>query len=214
YARPELLARHGRGLSREDRALLEREQGSQWTVADVPLLDELAELLGPHEGAAAARAEAEDRRRRAAEVEFAAEAISAQDLGDGLITPEILAERFHSTGPRLTTAERAAEDRTWTYGHVVVDEAQELSPMAWLAVAARAGEGRTWPSGHVVVDEAQARSPMAWRALLRRCPSRSMTVVGDLAQRSGHRPAAQWADVLGTAAGEHVREAVLTISYR
>ncbi|MFD1719315.1 HelD family protein [Georgenia deserti] len=183
YARPELLARHGRGLSREDRALLEREQGSQWTVADVPLLDELAELLGPHEGAAAARAEAEDRRRRAAEVEFAAEAISAQDLGDGLITPEILAERFHSTGSRLTTAERAAEDRTWTYGHVVVDEAQELSPMAW-------------------------------RALLRRCPSRSMTVVGDLAQRSGHRPAAQWADVLGTAAGEHVREAVLTISYR
>ena len=31
----------------------------------------------------------------------------------------------------LTTAERAASDRTWTYGHIVVDEAQELSPMQW-----------------------------------------------------------------------------------
>ena len=30
-----------------------------------------------------------------------------------------------------TTAERAAADRTWTYGHVIVDEAQELSAMAW-----------------------------------------------------------------------------------
>ena len=35
-----------------------------------------------------------------------------------------------SATPR-TTAERAAADRTWTYGHVIVDEAQELSAMAW-----------------------------------------------------------------------------------
>ncbi|GAA4423732.1 AAA family ATPase [Georgenia halophila] len=183
YARPDLLARHARGLAPADRALLERAKGSPWTVADVPLLDELAELLGPHEQAEQARAAAEDRRRQAEEIRFAAEAIENQELGDGLVTAEMLADRFSAGGPRLTTAERAAEDRSWTYGHVVVDEAQELSPMAW-------------------------------RALLRRCPSRSVTVVGDLAQRSGHRPASSWAEVLGGAADEHVREAVLTVSYR
>jgi len=32
-------------------------------------------------------------------------------------------------------AERAAADRTWTFGHVIVDEAQELSEMAWRLLA-------------------------------------------------------------------------------
>ena len=56
-----------------------------------------------------------------------------------------------TAGPSLTVAERAETDRTWAFGHVVVDEAQELSPMMW-------------------------------RLLMRRCPSRSMTLVGDVAQ--------------------------------
>lgn len=183
YARPERLARYAKELTAEERRLLRREPGSPWTPADVPLLDELAELLGPHEAAeqARARAAAEDERR--AEVDYAAQAIAAQGLGMGMVDAETLASRFAASGPVLTTAERAAADRTWTYGHVVVDEAQELSPMAW-------------------------------RALLRRCPSRSMTVVGDLAQRSGRRHVGSWAEVLGTAGQEHVREAVLTVSYR
>ena len=33
--------------------------------------------------------------------------------------------------PLGTIAERAAADRTWQFGHVIVDEAQELSPMEW-----------------------------------------------------------------------------------
>ena len=40
----------------------------------------------------------------------------------------------------------------------------------------------TWAFGHVVVDEAQELSPMMWRLLMRRCPTRSMTLVGDVAQ--------------------------------
>ncbi|MFH5822567.1 HelD family protein [Georgenia sp. AZ-5] len=183
YARPDLLARYTGGMSARDRTLLQREPGSAWTVADIPLLDELAELLGVHEQAEANRAAAEAKIQAAEELRFAQEAIASQGLGMGMVSAEMLAERFAATGPRLTTAERAASDRSWTYGHVVVDEAQELSPMAW-------------------------------RALLRRCPSRSMTVVGDLAQRSGHQPARSWGQVLGRAAGAHLREAVLTISYR
>ena len=39
--------------------------------------------------------------------------------------------------PSTTVAERAMADRTWIYGHVVVDEAQELSRMAWHALSRR-----------------------------------------------------------------------------
>ncbi|QHC00530.1 ATP-binding domain-containing protein [Epidermidibacterium keratini] len=46
-----------------------------------------------------------------------------------------------SLGPTPTPAEtfsaRAASDRTWAYGHVIVDEAQELSAMQWRALARR-----------------------------------------------------------------------------
>ncbi|MCB0950477.1 MAG: helicase, partial [Mycobacterium sp.] len=62
-------------------------------------------------------------------------------------------------------AERAAADREWTYRHVVVDEAQELSEMDW-------------------------------RVLMRRCPSRSFTVVGDLAQRRSVAGATSWGAML------------------
>ncbi|MFB7048175.1 HelD family protein [Streptomyces microflavus] len=39
--------------------------------------------------------------------------------------------------------------------------------------------------GHLVIDEAQDVTPMEARALARRCPSGSMTVLGDLAQSTG-----------------------------
>ena len=38
---------------------------------------------------------------------------------------------------------------------------------------------------------------MDWHVLLRRCPSGSVTAVGDLAQRSAPAGARAWADVLG-----------------
>ena len=50
-------------------------------------------------------------------------------------------------------------------------------------------EPRTF--GHVLVDEAQDLSPMQWRMLARRCPTGSMTLVGDFGQASRPgRPAA------------------------
>ena len=111
---------------------------------------------------------AKSRRRRrragaAAETAYAAGVldtmISREDLMDDedhliaqdLLYAEDLADRFIERDHR-ELAERAAADRDWTYRHLVVDEAQELSEMDW-------------------------------RVLMRRCPSRSFTVVGDLAQR-------------------------------
>jgi DNA helicase IV len=63
--------------------------------------------------------------------------------------------------------------------------------------------------GHVVVDEAQELSEMAWRMLVRRCPSRSMTVVGDLAQTGSAAGATSWERVPGPR-----RLAQLTVNYR
>ena len=55
---------------------------------------------------------------------------------------------------------------------------------------------------------------MAWRALLRRCPSRSFTVVGDLDQRRGSMRPPTWEKALGPAARALAAEYALTVSYR
>lgn len=181
FTKPNRLAVAGRELDDEDRTALLREPGAPWTPADVPLLDEAAELLGEDDQAQRAQA-AEDERRRSADVEYARQVLRSSGAG-GLVSAELLAERFAESGPAGTTAERAAADRTWTYGHVVVDEAQELSPMAW-------------------------------RMLLRRCPTRSMTVVGDLAQTSAPSAAADWATRLDPVLKGSWRAAELTVNYR
>ncbi|MCH9729081.1 MAG: AAA family ATPase [Actinomycetia bacterium] len=144
-----------------------RAQGDAWTVFDVPLLDELVDLLG-RDKAVDQTAE----RERQAEAEYAAGVLDLmvnredlmededQLLATDILGAEDLADRFVERDNR-DLAERAAADRDWTYRHIVVDEAQELSEMDW-------------------------------RVLMRRCPSRSFTVVGDLAQRRSVAGARSW----------------------
>jgi DNA helicase IV len=167
-------------LSARERALLLRDADAPWTAADVPLLDEAAELLGEDDQAARAQAK-QDAQQRAAELDYARQVL--EQSGTGLVSAELLADRFASTGPSLTTAERAAADRTWTYAHVVVDEAQELSPMAW-------------------------------RSLLRRVPTRSLTIVGDVAQTSTSAGTQDWARTFDPVLAGQWRLAELTVNYR
>ncbi|PRX46184.1 DNA helicase IV [Prauserella shujinwangii] len=148
-----------------------RADGAAWTVSDVPLLDELIDLLGGDK-----QADHIAERERKAEAEYAegvlAQLVDRQDSMDDedhlfatdLLYAEDLADRFVERDTR-DLAERAAADREWTYRHIVVDEAQELSAMDW-------------------------------RVLMRRCPSRSFTVVGDLAQRRSPAGATSWAEML------------------
>ncbi|SLM96338.1 ATP-dependent DNA helicase rep [Corynebacterium xerosis] len=68
--------------------------------------------------------------------------------------------------------------------------------------------------GHVVVDEAQQLSPMHWRVLMRRCPARSMTVVGDLAQAGPTTTVRTWADALEPFVQDRFLHHALTINYR
>jgi DNA helicase IV len=96
------------------------------------------------------------------------------------------------------------DDEPWTLAELVlVDEAEALLN----------GVGRTY--GHAVVDEAQDLSAMELRAVARRCPSRSMTVLGDLAQATAPAAQTSWEDAvvhLGSPATASVEE--LELGYR
>ncbi len=155
-----------RDFTPEERELLARSADAPFTEADVPLLDEAAELLGDFSkvtgAAAAARAAAEHK----ANLENARKALEnvhyeLEDFGvDGVITAEQIAA-FNETGAQRMTASQAAQsDRTWAYGHVVVDEAQELSPMQWRLLFRRC----PMKSFTIVGDIVQASSAAASRS--------------------------------------------------
>lgn len=169
--------------------VLYRADGDAWTVSDVPLLDELVDLLGRDRSAEEA-AEKERREEAAYAAGVLDLMVDREDLMDDedlllardVIDAEDLAERFLERDSR-DLAERAAADRDWTYGHVVVDEAQELSEMDW-------------------------------RVLMRRCPSRSFTMVGDLAQRRSSAGATSWDAVLKRYVPDRWVYRTLTVNYR
>lgn len=173
---PERLASAAPELADDERAVLLRTEGIGFSDADAPLLDELAELLGVDDAAERERAQ---RRWRAqiADAQGALDILTGsapQDLEDDL-DPEILmaydiidasqlAER-QDRGHHQTTAERAAGDRTWTYGHVIIDEAQELSEMAWRMLMRRIPN--RWMT--LVGDTAQTGDPAgssSWQDVL------------------------------------------------
>jgi len=150
YARPHWLAALTPGWSAERRDLLHRERTAEFTVSDIPLLDEAAELLGrADEQSEAEKREAKQQRKR--DIENAEQAIRNMDV-EGLVDATTLADGFEQAVERGTTAELAAADREWAYGHVVVDEAQELSPMQWRVLMRR----NPLKSFTIVGDVAQA----------------------------------------------------------
>ena len=110
FVKPHRLEAAARELGARERELLRRERGAPWTAADVPLLDEAAELLGEDDQALRARAN-EDAERHARDVEYARSVLEGSAAG-AFVSAELLAERFASRGPSLTTAERAAADRS------------------------------------------------------------------------------------------------------
>ena len=181
YANETFLEQMAPELTESERATIRRLRGSALTESDIPILDELEELLGALPSASASANAREQARKR--EIDAAGEAIAAMGLGHGMVSASMLAERAAGEGSDLTLSQRALRDRTWAYGHVIVDEAQELSPLAW-------------------------------NSLLRRCPSRSFTVTGDLDQRSSAGRAKSWSDVLGPAMRAYQGEEILTVSYR
>lgn len=188
FAEPDRIASAAPGLTVGERAALVREPGEGWTPADVPMLDEAADLLGKDDRAEKAAAEREKRRR----IDYAQGVLDIMDLEDDadeeilmaydLVAADQLADR-HRDGGNQTVAERAAADRTWTLGHIVVDEAQEVSALAW-------------------------------RMLMKRAPNRSMTLVGDVAQTGDLAGARSWGRTLTPYVADRWRLEQLTVNYR
>lgn len=133
----EILAHLAPELTASERALLQREKGSGFSTADIPLLDELAENLGPFEDdtqrAARLAQEANARQMHT----YMTQTMSAMNLGGGIVNSELVQNRMDIDDSDATLAERAINDRSWTYAHVVVDEAQELTPMQWRMISRR-----------------------------------------------------------------------------
>jgi DNA helicase IV len=194
FSRRELLEVAAADLSPEDREALYRPNGRAWTVSDVPLLDEAVDMIGSDGTEEAAYNEDEDDEEEVEEevddyAEGVLEILNTEEDPDeevlravDLLEAGRLAERQEEVDLR-SLAERAAADRHWTYGHVVVDEAQELSEMDW-------------------------------RVLMRRCPTRSMTIVGDLAQRESPAGARSWATMLDAFVAGRWAYRQLTVNYR
>ncbi|MEO6826890.1 MAG: ATP-binding domain-containing protein [Microbacteriaceae bacterium] len=181
YARPAWLESLTPDWSPAKRAQLVRPRDAAFTVSDVALLDEAAELLG-EPPRRADPGERERRRQRERDLDNARNAIRNMGV-EGMVSAETVADGFADTAHFGTTAERAAADRSWTFGHVVVDEAQELSPMQW-------------------------------RMLVRRCPMRSFTIVGDVAQVASAAGATDWHSALQPFFSDRWRLEELTVNYR
>jgi hypothetical protein len=156
----------------------------------------------------------------------AAGVVLGDDEGDG---PRTMLDEAARAGLRQSLLAdplvQAALDALWPplTPEQVVSDLLGGRPGGWSAAdvplldeaAALLGHG-TAPAvfGHVVVDEAQELSEMDWRMLMRRCPTRSMTIVGDLAQTGSPGGASSWDRVLRP----HVRDrrdlVELSVNYR
>ena len=181
FAHPERLKSLAGWMTDDDLATLARPKGSPLTRSDIPLLDEAMDLLGPDPKTVAKQSAANA--RRAAEEQYAKDTLAATGLGQGIVSSQMLLDQMNGDDGELT-AQRAAADREWTYGHIVVDEAQELTAMDW-------------------------------RMLIRRCPSRSFTIVGDVAQTSALAGTRRWDKTMNRLFGEgHWDLNELTINYR
>ncbi|MET0237894.1 MAG: ATP-binding domain-containing protein [Kibdelosporangium sp.] len=126
----------------------------------------------------------------------------AGNLRDSLLADRGVQEALDGMWPSLAVTDVI----TWPVSPADIPLLDEVAALIGTA------DGTTF--GHVVVDEAQELSEMAWRMLMRRCPSRSMTIVGDLAQTSEPAGTEAWGTVLRPHVADRWHLAELTVNYR
>jgi hypothetical protein len=170
-------------LSPEQVQALQRSDPKAWTVEDLPLLDAARRRLGDP---GAVR-----RHRREAAVR-ATERVAMDRVVD-----ELIAADDSELGVMHMLRGRDLRD-------ALVDDA---------AAPAAVADALAGPFAHVVVDEAQELTDAQWQMLLARCPSRSLTVVGDRAQ-ARHGFTQSWQERLGRVGLEGAEVAHLSINYR
>ena len=180
---PAYLRRCAPRLRPEDVRRLQRADARAWTTSDLPLLDAARHRIGDA-GAA--------RRARRREAVAAAERERRRGVVDDLIATDD-SEMLVMSMLRGHDLASALDD-----GSVLPEPDPDLL----------AG-----PFAHVVVDEAQELTDAEWRMLLRRCPSRSFTVVGDRTQARRGFPES-WHERLERVGFDRITPTSLSINYR
>jgi len=166
-ADPERTQRYAAGVLSEGEAtvlsssLAGAIETGTWSVADVALIDDIASRLGPmrqpeHEERGFYEIEEldDDSRDGASEVTTRDDAAWQAGRTGYEVTPHTMHERLM----------KGRLNEPVEYAHVLIDEAQDISPMQWRMLGRR---GR-WSSWTVVGDAAQASWPDAAEAALAR----------------------------------------------
>jgi len=172
-------------LSPAEIARLQRADAQAWTVPDLPLLDAARHRLGDPQAS---------RRKRRHDAAVAAERERMARVVDDLIA---VADDEYGTG--LVTMLRGED-----FAGALVDQA---------ALPGTDPDLLAGPFAHIVVDEAQELTDAQWQMLLRRCPSRSFTIVGDRAQ-ARHGFTESWPQRLRRTGLDRISVATLGINYR
>jgi hypothetical protein len=170
-------------LTADEIRALQREDARAWTVSDLPFLDAARLRIGDPD---ASRRE----RRRAA-------AIAAEQEQMARVVDELIAA---DDSELLLMSMLRGQDLQNT----LVDEAALPSVDPDLLAG---------PFAHIIVDEAQELTDAQWQMLLRRCPSRSFTIVGDRAQ-ARHGFHESWHERLERVGIRDISLASLSINYR
>ena len=183
WSSPDLLGRCAPQLSAEDIELLQREDPYIWTLFDLPFLDAARQRIGDPETV---------RSRHRQEAVVAAAQDHMSHVIDDLVESD-------DSEMQIMSILRGQDARNVLAG---VDAPPVANP-----------DLLAGPFAHIVVDEAQELTDAQWRMLLRRCPSRSFTIVGDRAQARYGFPGT-WQERLKLSGFRDIRESSLTINYR
>ncbi|HEY7223659.1 MAG TPA: UvrD-helicase domain-containing protein [Micromonosporaceae bacterium] len=202
-----------------------------WSVDDVPLLDELEALLG-EPPAAAAPAQQTARLR---ELTTGTRPIDTFALSCGLYDGWHLYAPGHPTpiaiAPQTIDNDAVVAAQRWAAavilreGHHVVSWTDGYDPYGEDAYVPVLAEPLPLPEpddpapslddyAHVILDEAQDLSPMECRMIARRSEYASMTIVGDLGQATHPLAAASWPQLLARLGRRDSRTVELRTGYR
>jgi hypothetical protein len=182
---PAYLRKCAPWLTVEEIRTLQRADPRAWTVEDLPLLDAARQRLGDP---------GTSRRRRQ-------QVTAARRHREGMsrVIDDLLDANTYDDGEGLWTMLRGEDMRNSLDDDTVLPRSEP--------------DRMAGPFAHIVVDEAQELTDAEWQMLLRRCPSRSFTIVGDRAQ--ARQPFTEsWTERLNRIGLDRVAMSSLTINYR
>lgn len=162
---------------KKDIRKLIREDGQGFSKFDIPLLVVASDLIG-----SSVVPESSDSDEVKAQKETLQRTLdSIQGDSNSPIDEDLLMELENVN--EKNTAINKLEDSEWTFGHIIVDEAQELSQMDWYLLS-------------------------------QKCPSKSFTIVGDVAQTSSPAGSRDWKEAVGSVLTDMFQISKLTVNYR